>query len=193
MTTPADERARMRALAEKAANPELDHWQRTHALWELRAALSPPVVLGLLDAADRAEVAERECKKAERLWKESSIDASRKFDTIKGLGRAVEAERARAERPEAMLPLARYGLAILEMHREDCGDVSGDTLQDEAERCGLLTHVTVTEPCGDECRCAEYYAGDEWPVECLRYSPAARAAFAALTDPAPDAERGGDA
>lgn len=168
-----DERARLRALAEKAENDELDHWQRVYALWELRTSITSDVVLRLLDDVEQAErERDRYDLQAQRIMLERNT------------------ERARTERLEAMLPLARYGLAILEMHREDCGDVSGDTLQDEAERCGLLTHVTVTEPCGDECRCAEYYAGDEWPVECLRYSPAARAAFAALTDPAPAQEVG---
>ena len=132
----------------------------------------------------RAEAAERELASVLSDW--NAVRDASGSKTNGGLAGHVAQLRARAERLEAALPLARYGLAIIEAHREDCGDISGDTLQDEAERCGLLTHVTVTEPCGDECRCAEYYAGDEWPVECLRYSPAARAAFAALADPAPE-------
>ena len=234
----ADERARLRALAEKARADADENASFPRAL-----VMDCDEVIALLDAADRAEreaqklridtyalFAERDRYRIRAETAERERDALRhdgppvawrvsfnqgdtwtiyerepaelhgrldvlvaplydsgavRVDAYRRALRERDAERARAERLAAALPLARYGLAILEMHREDCGEVSGDTLQDEAERCGLLVNVTVTEPCGDECRCAEYYASDEWPVECLRYSPVAKAAFAALADPAP--------
>ena len=43
----------------------------------------------------------------------------------------------------------------------------------EALRLGLLKYVTVTEPCGEDCACMDYYASDEWPHECLRETSAA--------------------
>lgn len=84
------------------------------------------------------------------------------------------------ERLRALLPLTRYGAKVIEAHREDCGDLDGGWLQDTAETIGLLAEIKVTEPCGEECRCLEYYGADDWPVECLRYTRQALAGFAML-------------
>lgn len=65
-------------------------------------------------------------------------------------------------------PLERYGLAVLEAHRQDFSDLDGAFLQEEAERCGLLYCVEVTEPCGEYCRCSEY---EDFPQQCLRLKP----------------------
>jgi hypothetical protein len=62
--------------------------------------------------------------------------------------------------------LAAFGLAVLEESRMELADLDGGWLQDKAEELGLLVRVTVAEPCGEQCRCAEY--GD-FPRECLRY------------------------
>lgn len=72
---------------------------------------------------------------------------------------------------EKLLRVMKFGLAVLEESRTDLGDIDGGWIQDKAESLGLLERVTVTEPCGEECRCAEY--GD-FPHECLRYSQAYR-------------------
>jgi hypothetical protein len=45
------------------------------------------------------------------------------------------------------------------------GDVDGGFLQDAALACGLLTPVTATEPCGENCQCAEF---DDFPQTCYR-------------------------
>lgn len=79
-------------------------------------------------------------------------------------------ELKRVAEPEAgsISPLERYGLAVLDAHRQDIGDLDGGYLQDEAERCGLLYYVEVAEPCGDDCRCVSY---DDFPQQCLRLKP----------------------
>lgn len=66
-----------------------------------------------------------------------------------------------------MTALEQFGLAVLEESRDSLADLDGGWIQDKAEKLGLLVRVTVTEPCGDDCRCAEY---DDFPMECLRYS-----------------------
>lgn len=72
-----------------------------------------------------------------------------------------------------MTPLERFGRwCILEMRTDGGGDIDGGAAQDKALELGLLGFVTVTEPCGDDCRCAEYY--DEFPAECLLASPLAK-------------------
>lgn len=88
---------------------------------------------------------------------------------------AIATERARADALEAALkPLAALGLYALDETRGDYigSDLSGGDIQDKAEALGLLTRVEVKDPCSEEyCSCAEYYDKDEWPVQCLRYSP----------------------
>lgn len=69
-------------------------------------------------------------------------------------------------RDEHTAALADFGILVFNAHREHLGDLDGAWLQDAAEACGLLVWVTVPEPCGDSCRCAEYY--DEAPYQCLR-------------------------
>lgn len=76
------------------------------------------------------------------------------------------------DRLEALLPLAKYGRGILDLHRDYFGDVDGGDAQDMAEALGLLAGVEVSEPCGEECNCASY--GD-FPQKCLRETKAAQA------------------
>lgn len=178
----ADERARLRALAEKAANPELDHWQRTHALWELRAALSPPVVLGLLDAADRAEAAERDRDACRR-----SSDS--RWSTAVELTAALDAATARAEKAVQKRDAAKRLLA-------ESLAISGsavEAMRSERARAERL-----------EAALRLFYPGAGCPVcsgDCAAANPPVlvcpmREARAALAEPAPggqDAERGGGA
>lgn len=42
----------------------------------------------------------------------------------------------------------------------------GFDLQDLGVEHGVLIAISVTEPCGDGCVCAEY--ADEWPTTCYR-------------------------
>lgn len=53
------------------------------------------------------------------------------------------------------------------------GDLDGSTLQDTAEKYGLLRPETRHEPCGEGCSCAEYALPDEFSdgVTCYRKTP----------------------
>lgn len=68
--------------------------------------------------------------------------------------------------------LATFALACLEETREELADLDGGWLQDKAEELGLLVRIEVTEPCGGTCRC------DDFPMDCLRYSPEVQVAIA---------------
>ena len=76
-----------------------------------------------------------------------------------------EIERLRAELAETA-PLTRFGAACLIAHREDLADLDAFWLEYSAERAGCLGYVESAEPCGEDCRCAEY--GDDFPTQCLR-------------------------
>ena len=78
---------------------------------------------------------------------------------------ALLAERIALLEIDAIYRLAKFGRLVLDEHRSELGDLDGGWLQDQAEACGVLVRVLVTERCGDGCRCVEY--GD-FPMECLR-------------------------
>ena len=80
-------------------------------------------------------------------------------------------EIARAHDGAALAQLGRWCLA--ESRHPVPGDIDGGSLQEKAIELGLLAYVTVTEPCGEDCACMDYYASDEWPHECLRETSAA--------------------
>lgn len=82
---------------------------------------------------------------------------------------AQEEARKHVTTVAALWALAELGRWCLTESRDnDCGDVDGGSLQDKAIELGLLAYVTVAEPCGEACACMDYYAGDEWPHDCLR-------------------------
>lgn len=69
--------------------------------------------------------------------------------------------------------LAEFGRWALLHHRDnDCADIDGGTLQDQAIAFGLLEYVTVDSPCGENCVCVDY--ADSWPTQCLRLSKGIR-------------------
>lgn len=55
----------------------------------------------------------------------------------------------------------------------DNGDVDGFELQEAAIRCGLLARVTPdpTEPCGENCGCAEVNGPEDWACGVICYRP----------------------
>ena len=71
---------------------------------------------------------------------------------------------------DVVVRLAALGSWCLAQSRDGFGDVDAGSLQDEAERLGVLERVHVTEPCGENCACAEI---DDFPQECLRPTDAA--------------------
>lgn len=75
--------------------------------------------------------------------------------------------------------LLSFAAKVLEGHREDLADLDGAWLQETAQACGLLVEVPVTEPCAEECRCAEY--GD-FPQDCLRYHEGLEALLATIRE-----------
>lgn len=69
--------------------------------------------------------------------------------------------------------LAAFARAIIRQHQSALGDVDGGSIQDAAERHGVLVAVRVTEPCGEYCRCVDYA---DFPMECYRLHPGLREA-----------------
>ena len=68
----------------------------------------------------------------------------------------------------------KFALSVLEKTGNISDDLDGGWLQDKAEELGLLVRVEVSEPCGENCWCAEY---DDFPQECIRYSEEVRHAI----------------
>lgn len=65
---------------------------------------------------------------------------------------------------------------LQEMRIDDGNDIDGGAAQDKAKELGLLVDVTVTERCGEQCYCAEYYG--DFPATCLRYNEEVRKVLA---------------
>lgn len=80
-------------------------------------------------------------------------------------------------RVKLLEPVARYGLAVFDEHRTECGDIDGGTLQDLAQKFGLVEEVRVTESCGAGCHCVDW---DDFPQDCLRDTEALTACRSAL-------------
>ncbi len=77
----------------------------------------------------------------------------------------VESIRELLDNAEATIAgLRRFAQRVMESWPE--GGIDGGDLQDIAVECGLLAPVTVSEWCGEGCRCVEY--GVDFPFECFR-------------------------
>ena len=62
------------------------------------------------------------------------------------------------------------GAALTETRVKEIGDWDGGDLQDVMVDCGLLDEVTMAAPCGEECRCREFYSEKDFPITCFRIS-----------------------
>lgn len=62
--------------------------------------------------------------------------------------------------------LIEFARWVIREHRSELGDLDGASIQDELIDLKLLVDVPVTEPCGEQCRCGEYFG--EFPTTCLR-------------------------
>lgn len=105
------------------------------------------------------------------MWCAYTLHATPKPFDVKESMRAVlavvrEHDAATVDALRALAELGRW--CLTESRENDCSDVGGGSLQDKAIELGLLAYVTVAEPCGEACACMDYYAGDEWPHDCLR-------------------------
>ena len=60
--------------------------------------------------------------------------------------------------------LRAFARAVMDPWPE--GELDGGDLQDIAEKYGLLKQETVTEPCGENCWCENYYG--EFPAVCYK-------------------------
>ena len=111
-----------------------------------RDALGPPVygstVLALLDALDSAE---RERDEAHETTLQQRIE---------------------------LAALRAFAAAIMD-DWPDLGTLDGFDVQDEAIRCGLLVRATPdpTEPCGENCQCAEVNGPEDWADGVICYRP----------------------
>lgn len=85
----------------------------------------------------------------------------------------AEIELLRAE----VAALRKFAGKVLAAHRDDFTDVAGDDVQEWATAVGLLAEVEITEWCGEDCRCAEYYDDADLPAKCLRLTDAGMAAI----------------
>jgi hypothetical protein len=74
--------------------------------------------------------------------------------------------------------LAAFGAWCVREFRRDLADVDGGSAQDAMERLGVIVKRTVTEPCGEECGCAE--CGD-FPHECFVFPADVQEALATST------------
>lgn len=52
----------------------------------------------------------------------------------------------------------------------ECGDIDGGTLQDLAEKHGILIPEILHAPCQDDCNCAEMVSDEEWKEGSVCYS-----------------------
>lgn len=59
---------------------------------------------------------------------------------------------------------------LFDEYYPECGDIDGGSLQDMAEKHGILIPEIRHDPCGDFCTCAEMCGDDEWEdgVKCYR-------------------------
>lgn len=64
---------------------------------------------------------------------------------------------------DKLIDFARW---VIDEHRSTFCDVGGAEIQEKLEELGLLVEVPVSEPCGENCQCADYTT--EWPTVCLR-------------------------
>lgn len=66
--------------------------------------------------------------------------------------------------------------AILRQLFEGYSEIEMSDVQELALHHKVLKMVTMTEPCGDTCACAEYIGVDEFPLPCFRknYEPNVR-------------------
>lgn len=109
---------------------------------------------------------------------ESDADFYCKQSGLKCEKRPLFAHQPAATAREGVI---RFAGLVLKEHRNDGypGDIDGDFLQQAAIECGLIEERTVTEPCGENCSCAEVTMPADFPTTCYFNTEAGRAAISA--------------
>lgn len=102
--------------------------------------------------ADRLEKHEAE-------WPKSSRHFYREQRTS-----MMDAERELRALAARVAELRRFAVGILDL----CPHTECEGIQELAVNHGVLVEVTVTEPCGDNCECAEV---SDFPLTCYRLAP----------------------
>lgn len=142
-------------LQYKLEQSEEDFFNAIHA---------PDLIARLIDGVPLEEaIIEQADKDADLGAKMRDAIATGKVGRI---DRAAEANRAR------LVLLARYGLKMLDAHRNDGYpvDLDGDVAEDEAEKLGLLETQTRTMYCSEDgCACEHNGALGKWT--CLFEAP----------------------
>lgn len=80
----------------------------------------------------------------------------------------VEAQAAEVER------LRKFVGRVLDDARQYMSDIDGGDVQAWAVECGLLEAWTASEPCGEQCECAEVA---DFPTRCYRLTETGKAAI----------------
>ena len=85
----------------------------------------------------------------------------------------VEAQEAEIKR------LRKFVGCVLGEARQYMSDIDGGDVQAWAVECGLLEEWTATEPCGEQCECAEVA---DFPTRCYRLTETGKAAIDAAKE-----------
>ena len=85
----------------------------------------------------------------------------------------VEAQEAENER------LRKFVGRVLGEARQYMSDIDGGDVQAWAVECGLLEEWMATEPCGEQCECAEVA---DFPTRCYRLTETGKAAIDAAKE-----------
>jgi hypothetical protein len=86
-----------------------------------------------------------------------------------------EMERLTAERDQ----LRKFVGRVLGEARQYMSDIDGGDVQAWAVECDLLEEWTATEPCGEQCECAEVA---DFPARCYRLTETGKAAIGAAKE-----------
>lgn len=94
-------------------------------------------------------------------------------DAQTALAQVREALAAEIER------LRKFVGRVLGEARQYMSDIDGGDVQGWAVECGLLEEWTASEPCGEQCECAEV---TDFPTRCYRLTETGKAAIDAAKE-----------
>ena len=166
----------MSAATEQSAPRDCKHGQlaRSCEICDLIADNERYVAIAAIQAAEIVELERKlaEAQERDRIvsedYQQSYIEFAFLHMAPNSLAEGIKELRGKLAEAENF---QRFAIAVLEESREELADLDGGWLQDTAEEFGLLERITVTEPCGEMCRC------EDFPQECLRYPQSIKAAI----------------